>query len=127
MDRPMMKCGCAAMATTSRFGGKTYDPPIPSCVVHDCIEIADAPPDLTGRTAHCAYGKHAPRPSSLDLPFFEFLGSGSREATDLCKCGYTKSAHERDRKYRVPTSCKGFEPRGPNEFDRYYCGCRGWD
>lgn len=23
--------------------------------------------------------------------------------------------------------CKKFVPRGPSAFDKYYCGCRGWD
>lgn len=104
----MMKCGCVAMAETSQFRGVKYDPPIPACVTHDCIEPAKAP-DLTERTALCAYrscGENLERkrdthygklgedgrsyaPSSLDLPFFVYK----------------------------PTK----------EYDEYFCGCMGWD
>jgi len=103
----MMKCGCAAQGVCTAWRGVKYDPPIPSCVVHDCIEVADSAPDLTGRVAYCAYsgcqtnrkrsthyGEYGPdgrsfAPSDLNLPFFE---------------------HK------------------PNEKnDKYYCGCFGWD
>lgn len=120
---PMMKCGCAASAVLRSKGGVTFDPPIPSCPIHGSTEIVD-PPDLTNRTASCSYGFHAHKPSSSDLAFFEFRGEGSRFATELCKCGYTKAAHE---KPHIAAKCAGFTPRGPHEFDSYYCGCKGWD
>lgn len=28
---------------------------------------------------------------------------------------------------RNTLKCKQFEPRGPQEFDKFYCGCHGWD
>jgi len=110
--------------------------------------------DLEGRKARCAYhGKStSPRgsygggnecnygqsshkvctceqPSSKDLPFFEFCGPGSREADELCKhCGYHKVAHEKDpRELRGTHVCSHFEPKGDRGFDKFYCGCHGWD
>lgn len=107
--KPLMKCGCAAQGVCNAKGGVKYDPPIPCCVIHDCIEMAEVVPDLTGRIAKCHYksckvnlerkrdthyGKldesgRSFAPSSLDLPFFEYK----------------------------PTK----------EFDEYFCGCMGWD
>lgn len=79
----MMKCGCAANATCSSSGGVKFDPPIPSCVIHECLEIADKQPDLTGRTAKCAYCNSL-EPSSMDLAFFEHT---PQKATDGYYCG----------------------------------------
>lgn len=109
---PMMTCGCA----TDAVGSKTGDP---YCITHDCGEVAESPPDLTGRTARCSYrfgvgcesraqesqkrfkggkvqygavpkgGKIAEAPSSIELPFFQ---------------------HKPD-----------------ESVDSYYCGCMGWD
>ena len=122
-DHPMMKCGCAAQGVKSSSGALKFDPPIPACVIHDCIEVADAPPDLAGRMANCAYGDHAVKPSDPErLAFFEYRGPGSRWATEICKCGYAKVAHETGR-----VKCREFQPRGPHERDTHYCGCRGWD
>lgn len=131
--RPMMKCGCAASSVMTAKGGVTFDPPIPACMIHDCYEIAASPPDLTGREANCAYGDHAVKPSSLDLAFFEFRGEGSREATEICKCGFSKKPHDDNggkippRRYAGHKGCAGFTPKGPQARDKYYCGCRGWD
>lgn len=109
MEHQMMKCGCAAQGVCSSKDGVKFDPPVPACVIHDCIEPAEAKPNLDGRTARCAYrscktylakyrdthyGKlredgRSYAPSSLDLPFF---------------------VHK------------------PNEeYDEYFCGCMGWD
>lgn len=125
MNITIMKCGCAANANCSSMGGIKYDPPIPSCVIHDCIEPAENQPDLTGRMARCAYFSHCKsiQPSDpKELAFFEYRGPGSPESRDICKCGYHLKAHE-----KPDFKCKEFVARGPNEFDMYYCGCRGWD
>ena len=102
---------------------------------------------LTGRTARCAYGCGSTRPSDdpRGLAFFEYRGPGSKDATERCKCGFFKCAHEVEYKQRISLpfelkspfgrrktvvedgKCQGFEPRGAAEFDSYYCGCRGWD
>ena len=84
-------------------------------------------PELAGRRARCSYCKNT-EPSSTALAFFEFCGEGSRHATEGCKCGYTVPAHTPEvmaRNNRL--TCTDFTPRGPAEFDRYYCGCRGFD
>lgn len=125
---PMMQCGHVSQAVCSAKGGVKFDPPIPVCAICDCFKIAEEP-DLTGRMATCYCGSKSLRPSSTDLAFFEYRGPGSPHATNICKCGYTKKAHEKD---HVQTVCKklheqGFTPRGPHKYDSYYCGCRGWD
>ncbi len=108
-------------------------------------------PSLEGRTAKCAYhgqktstrGSYGGgnecnygqrdhkvctcvQPSSKELPFFEYCGPGSRQADELCKhCGYHKVAHDKaDRSRQV---CGKFEPKGDTGFDKFYCGCAGWD
>lgn len=125
MNPVIMKCGCAANATCSRMGEREYNPPIPSCVIHDCIEVADEQPDFTGRMARCAYFKtckHIQPSDPEKLAFFEYRGPGSPESRDICKCGFHVKAHVKE-----DFKCKDFVARGPNEFDMYYCGCRGWD
>ena len=85
---------------------------------------------LDGRHAACGMCG-ATQPSARALPFFEFKGEGSEASKRDCKhCHYFEVAHE-----KVPercllqggAPCPGFESNGPYEFDRYYCGCRGWD
>jgi hypothetical protein len=129
MSKDMMGCGCAANAQRRMADGSYVD----ACVIHNTTEKREAP-DLSNRQARCAHCR-AVRPSSLDLPFFEYRGLGSREAAEKCKCGYLSTPHteahqaERKERGRPPFICKngGFEAAGPNEFDLYYCGCRGWD
>lgn len=140
----MMACGCTATGACSRRDGVTYDPPVPACIIHDCLEVAAVAPNLTGRRARCAYfgpinfssyecnyrqqtGCSRQRctcelPSEATLPFFEYRGPGSRNATLRCKhCAYFKAAHVKSHR------CRGFEPIGDVGFDRFFCGCAGWD
>lgn len=104
----------------------------PVCVI--CIGInpgadivVNNSPDLTGRRAKCGYNhvEDDTVESSFDLPFFEYLGVESPRAITICKCGYFFEAHTD--KARFPITDHEFESHGPWEFDRYYCGCRGWD
>lgn len=102
--------------------------------------------ELDGRYAICAYsdkqgggrgkyfrkGMHDPVPSSVDLPFFEYLGEGSDRAMKTCKhCGYYEVAHteatHKEALVKQGRLCTNFEPHGPWEKDTYYCGCWGWD
>jgi len=144
----LMKCGCVSHSVVTAIKGAPVDPPQPSCVVHDCMEVAETKPDLTGRQAKCTYrhdgpkrpGSHqqpgpSPVPSSYDLAFFEYCGPGSRQAIEYCVCGYLKVAHDKDGG-RCPsgqtlTGERGaggmFQAQGPLEYDRFYCGCFGWD
>lgn len=123
----LMQCGDVAQAIcgTAHFG---LEADHPSCVVHAVSRAACTPstitPNLEGRRARCGCG--STQPSSLSLAFFEFLGEGSPDSYRSCgNCGYYETAHSPDVKNR--NVCKGFTPRGSQEFDRYYCGCRGWD
>jgi len=111
--------------------------------------------DLTGRRARCAYYGQPParrgsygggnecnygqstapkctceQPSAKDLPFFEFCGEGSQDATHCKHCGYYEVAHHPINPLTGRPNnlkCKGYEPRGGAQFDRFYCGCHGWD
>jgi hypothetical protein len=84
--------------------------------------------DLTNRMARCYCGEE--RPSSKDLPFFQFCGVGSLEASS-CKCGFYEVAHHPDpnsvRKKGIPCDVGGYTPKGDQGWDKFYCGCRGWD
>ena len=74
-----MKCGCAAQGTVTRKD----EPAVVGCLVHGCTEVAEAPPDLTGRTAICLYGGNEV-PSSHSLAFFEHRPN---EKHDRYYCG----------------------------------------
>ena len=82
MATAYMACGHAA---TGRRADGT-----PVCVVCSMVDPAKAqtvapPPDLTGRIAHCGYGKHAPKPSSVELAFFEHHPDREHD-TYYCGC-----------------------------------------
>lgn len=69
-------------------------------------------------------------PSSTELAFFESCVEGSRNAS-ICKhCGMSVVAHQTPtcppglKKHKPGTT---YEPRGDQGFDRFYCGCHGWD
>lgn len=81
------------------------------------------------RMARCGCGR-TERSNRETLAFFEFCGEGSKEATESCKnCGYHVIAHAPDhpRRNELPMVCVDFTPKGSQEFDSYYCGCRGWE
>lgn len=125
MTNPMMTCGHTAQGKLTMRAGVALDPPIPYCGVCECETVDEAPPSLEGRTARCGYYSHCrhEEPSAYTLAFFEYNGAGSRAATEYCRCGYQRVAHE----IGLAHDCKAFEPRGPREHDTYYCGCYGWD
>jgi hypothetical protein len=87
MKNVLMKCGCAA-------NGYINDSKDPVCCIHIGIhpgatQVAEQQPDLTGRKAHCAYGRNCRNgnkevDSSLDLAFFEYHPD---EAFDIYYCG----------------------------------------
>ena len=81
------------------------------------------PIEKSGRYAVCFCGRK--KPSSENLPFFEYSGPGSGQCESVCKtCRYYDVAHT-----EAPGPWNGhkFEPTGPDDFDIFYCGCRGWD
>lgn len=82
---------------------------------------------LAGRQAKCSCGRTAP--SSPELAFFEFRGPGSEAALEMCKhCPYNVRAHRPEVMAKNDAlKCTSFEAHGAFEFDKYYCGCRGWE
>lgn len=127
----ILTCGCAA---SGRHTGAHDGLPTghPSCAVHLCCTVAPVQPDLNSRMALCAYSNasrpHEAVPSRSSLPFFEYRGEGSREATQTCgRCGFSRSAHDLTGEKRPAKLCEAFTPKGAQPMDSYYCGCRGWD
>ena len=140
-----MKCGHVATGT---HGG---EPVCVSCfgLEPGAVIVDFAPPNLAGRIARCQYdgqiekngcgcngckGCRCQQPSGGDLAFFEYRGPRSPYATEDCICGYTATAHTpemlaKPHLARIRTgTCKGvFTPRGPAEYDAYFCGCAGFD
>lgn len=127
----IMKCGCVAFAySVNRETGEHT----PCCFTHSGVidavgddigkTIMRKQPNLDGRMAECAYGCGSMKPSSVKLAFFEYRGPDSPDSKRKCKhCAYHDVAHGKGN----PHVCDHFEPHGPFEFDKYYCGCRGWD
>jgi hypothetical protein len=109
---PILACGCEANATRTLADGTK----VPSCVIHMVDTPMKTPPDLTGRTARCTCGETRPSDGPR-LAFFEYLGAGTYEATELCKtCGYHTDAHH-DRPCQVcggSGQCTITATRGPN-------------
>lgn len=85
MNKPMMKCGHAANATTTNSIGET----IPTCAI--CVGITpnalivdNNPPNLENRIAKCAYCKNMQPSNPNELPFFEYRPN---QKYDLYYCG----------------------------------------
>ncbi len=91
------------------------------------------------RLARCVYhGRkcQSETPSRPDLPFFERRLSVDT-VDDCAHCGYTEIAHRRFSGALADTVSPGVWPRGidphpfasrdGDPFDRYYCGCHGWN
>lgn len=122
----MMGCGHRAQGQSA-----AGVPVCVSCVgLHPGATVPVAAPDLTGRSAGCIYRCGAVRASSIDLPFFEFRGEGSREATERCfTCGMFAVAHGEVNAAtgRAGITSHPFIAAGPDDFDKFYDGCLGWD
>jgi hypothetical protein len=91
------------------------------------------------RLARCVYfGRkcQSETPSRTDLPFFERRLSADT-VNDCAHCGYAEIAHRRFsgelRDTGPGTWPHGLDPhpfemrRDGDPFDRYYCGCWGWE
>lgn len=132
----LMQCGHVAQGTDGNGNAVCV-----ICFGIDAGAVLEAEkPSLEGRFAKCAYfknnqgrylrpGGHEPVPSDYGLAFFEYLGPDSEYAKTYCgKCGMHLKAHTEEAMARNRSlKCDTFEPIGPAEFDRYYCGCLGWD
>lgn len=107
----MMRCGHAANAVCHKKAGVTYSPPVPSCAICACIEKAETP-DLDGRIARCAYSARTGK-----CPQNYRDGYGNRHQ---CDCP--------DQCSRPSSMELAFFEHLPSEpYDRFYCGCMGWD
>lgn len=136
---PFMKCGHTAMAIDTR----TKKPCCVICLGDPEAKIVDeSPPDLTNRQARCSHYNTCKRqvPSSIDLAFFEYKGPNSKYAENVCHvCGYyTKTGNfQADGKLCYSNSDKAMPDvcinngkecvYEPYKYDKYYCGCKGWN
>ena len=92
-----MECGHSANAEHVLEDGTK----IPSCAICMCDKIVEDKPDLTGRKARCDY-----------------FGQTFRHSGRMVTChGETNSKY----------SLAFFEHRPTRPFDKYYCGCYGWN
>lgn len=117
----MMKCG---HSSEGAYDTKTGNPVCVTCVGFTPLaeEVDESPPDISGRRSRCTMcGREVD--SSFNLPFFEYCGPGSYDAS-MCKCGYAEVAHGRP---GSACKCKKYAPRGDRGYDFHYDGCRGWD
>lgn len=109
----ILKCGCVVSGVMTRHKGITYDPPIPVCVIHDCIEPAPKP-DLAGRWARCSYY------SAGGFRDYGPIHGGGRcsphRTLGGCRCLVRSS-------FELPF----FTYLAPESEDGFYCGCAGWD
>jgi hypothetical protein len=106
--RVMLKCGCAAQGVRTATNGVKHDP-IPCCIVHDCIEVAESLPDLTGRTARCTYRSCKQYLAKYrDTHYGELRTDGRSYAPSSLKLPF-------------------FKHKPTEEYDEYFCGCMGWD
>jgi hypothetical protein len=103
VNTPMMKCGHAANSVDGRTGK-------PACVICAGIHpgayiVDDAPPDLSKRTARCAY----------------YGGNGGRNNEGPCRGGSCQCEKPSSPDLAFFEHCPG------KEHDQFYCGCHGWD
>jgi hypothetical protein len=92
------------------MNGVEYDPPIPACVVHDCIEVAKDIPDLTHRMAQCNYT------GSGGWRNYGPIHGGGKCSREKCECLVASS-------FDLPF----FVYSPDKKHDHFFCGCAGWD
>jgi hypothetical protein len=105
MPGPIMKCGHAAQGKDGN--GKW------SCVIcwpnPDASIVDDNPPVFVGRRARCShYGQKVGRKNECVT---------CRNGDGRCQCEVNSN----------PTRLAFFESCPNEEYDRFYCGCFGWD
>jgi hypothetical protein len=85
--------------------------------------------DLAARIAKCGCGKTR-QSNDKYLNFFEYQGPGSDSAELSCgQCGMHRVVHQpiNPSTGREGVTDHEFTPRGDVGYDRFYCGCYGWD
>jgi len=104
--KPMMKCGHRAQAVLAA----TQEPVCAVCSTPEARIVDDTEPDLTGRQAICSYaGRGNPSPDGTHRGGGQYAGQdypNARPSTDHLAF---------------------FEHRPDEPYDRFYCGCWGWD
>lgn len=95
----ILRCGHAANATDG--SGR------PSCAICCCSDVAEHQPTLTGRRARCRHFGHV------------CSGRGTPPEQRGRPCVSERPSD--------PGLLAFFEHRPGEPFDRYYCGCWGWD
>lgn len=122
---PMMGCGHTANSTRD---GK------PSCVMCTGLnpeaDVVIEIPDVTGRMARCSCGKLVPSDPSR-LAFFQSAEIRARQTCKVCRYAAIAHAEEtRQRPHNRNTKLgdgHAFVRSDADEFDSYYCGCRGFN
>lgn len=105
----MLKCGCAGQATHhSTHDG--LDDNHPTCIIHECCEVAEAP-SLEGRKARCAYFGKAVKEGMYNGNCCSVCKVG-----DICRC-------EKDSSPKLWF----FKLQPDKDHDEYYCACQGAD
>lgn len=108
----MMKCGCAAQGTDGHGN--------PVCVVHSGLKegwniVDENPPDLANREARCFY--YGKKNSGRQYgPIYPKKRTGDCGHHAICTCSASSSP-----------SLPFFEYLPDKPYDKYYCGCWGWD
>jgi len=112
----LMKCGHSAQGTIERDGQR-----IPACII--CAgsgrfgwdEPADELPNLRGRMARCEHYGQKSEGSN-----FEPLNREKCKRGEACMC-------EEDSQKAMAGGLPFFEYLPNRPFDKYYCGCFGWE
>jgi len=107
----MMTCGCATDAVISKTGE-------PYCITHDCKEIEESPPDLTGRIARCSCRAGPGCEANARASQKRFRG-GEVQYGAVPAGGKTAEAPS-------STELPFFQHKPDESVDSYYCGCMGW-
>lgn len=109
IQRPIMTCGHAANGICHRLNNVDFPAPVHACVICDCVDINATAPNLTGRLAKCAYYMKETRKCECN--------ACDKNGSRFCKCMRPSDAER----------LAFFEHRPMAEFDKFYCGCHGWD
>ena len=118
-----LACGCSAAATHAN-AHDGLPAGHPSCFIHDCCTVAEAP-NLTGRMARCGYyhpertDGHKWQPARDVGPIYgggDKSGLCDNKAGSGCRCEVPSNA-----------ALPFFQSHPEKPMDTFYCGCRGWD
>ncbi len=112
METKMLKCGCAGQASHNNGKGncKGIGERHPTCIVHDCCELVDAP-SFKDRKARCTYFGQ-----SVKGGMYNSNCCGICKGGGICQCERESSPNLWFFKYQPE-----------KEYDEFYCACHGAD